>query len=162
MSKDKVTELLKNYKSYKAAIEDYERPYGEDNYGKYMVAAPCRTAGYSDMPMGGSYGPRVPKLTGDWYYEDFKEYEEYQYVVRRIGIALDALNTDERTVITLKWLDDFTLDEISQRKRFSLPTVKRIHRRALEKLEISLKFVRPPGWKHTDEDGVKIYDKNAS
>ncbi|RAV22214.1 sigma factor-like helix-turn-helix DNA-binding protein [Paenibacillus contaminans] len=148
MNRDKVTELLRNYRYYKMAIRDYETPEMKPNYTfgpeRFFTAAPCRTTSYSDMPMGTGSGSRAPTLTGDWTLEDHIEYEKYRYAAKRVEMALELLSDEERSVISLKWMDGLTLDQIGKRKKYSREWVKKMHRRALEKLTICLRFDEVP------------------
>lgn len=145
MTKDKVTELLKNYRSYVAAIRNYHRQTSDEmNYDPYMSAAPCRVAVYSDTPIGRGSGSRPPTLTGGWSLADHLHYQSIVDAVQYITEALDALTADERSVIELKYMDGLTLETIAQRKAYSRRTIRRIHSRALTKLEIALGFVRLP------------------
>lgn len=148
MDRDKITELLKNYRLYKLAIRDYERPEPQGSHNRiterYFEASPCRIVAYSDMPMGTGSGSRPPKITGLWAWEDNVEYHAFKYAVRRVEDALDLLSDDERSVVTLKWMDDLTLDEVGRRKNYSREWVKKVHRRALSKLCICLRFDEAP------------------
>ena len=111
---------------------------------RYFEASPCRIVAYSDMPMGTGSGSRAPSITGLWTWEDTSEYNQFKYAVRRVDDALDLLSDDERSVVTLKWMDDLTLDQIGTRKRYSREWVKKVHRRALGKLSICLRFDEVP------------------
>lgn len=144
--RDKVAKLLKNYRYYKVAVKGYNRQTTDQLlHNRYMSAAPCRTAVYSDMPMGGSSGgPRIPTLTGGWGFEDELEYSEYTYIIGRIDDALDSLTDEARSVITLKWMDGLTLDQISKRKGYSEAWAKKVHRKAIGDLALCFRFDMVP------------------
>lgn len=134
MNQDKVTQLLRNYPYYRYAVMMFvtDRPV--------MLQA----TEYSDMPRGGGgFGPKSPKVYGDTF-EDVLDYEKYKRAVTYIEGAMETLTDEEQSVIKLRWMDDMTLDQIAYRKGYSTSTIKRTHRRALEKLTICLRFVEVP------------------
>lgn len=144
-NRNKVVELLKNYRYYKQAIRGYWRRSSDEMItDRYMSAAPCRTAIYSDTPIGRGSGSRIPTLTGSWSLLDEIEYKEYTYIVDRIDQALDTLTDDERSVVTQKWVNGLTLKEIGERKNYSEAWAKKIHRRAIQNMEICLRFDHAP------------------
>lgn len=135
MTHDKVTELLKNYRSYKYAVSNGIAPHQADD-----------TLG---MPMGGSYGSRPPGgLSGrGTILESLMEYNQYKRVVTLIdGAVTDVLDDQERSVIELKYLNrnTFTLSQISDRTAMSERTVSYVHKRSLKKLTLALRFVEVP------------------
>lgn len=144
MNRDQMTEALKMYRAYKAGISAYERVrilgVAGTNYNPF-AAAGCRVAIYSDTPMGTGSGSRIPYLTGLWGNEDEREYLYFCEVVKWLDVALDTLTTDERHVITLKWMDGLTLGQIASRTPYSERTVKTIHSRSLEKMHKPLMFI---------------------
>ncbi|MFD1136749.1 sigma factor-like helix-turn-helix DNA-binding protein [Paenibacillus urinalis] len=133
MDTDKVTRLLRNYPSYRYAVRMYEKDQ------PVMLQA----TEYTDMPRGGGFGSRAPK-TFDKSLDDLMDYEEYKKSVNYIEGALETLNDEEYSIVKLRWMDDLTLDQIAVRKNTSTSTVKRVHRRALAKLSICLRFAEVP------------------
>lgn len=133
MNQDKITELLKNYPYYRYAVRMYEtdRPVA------------LRATEYSDMPRGGGFGARAPKLFGPAY-QDELDYAEYKKAVMYIEGALETLTDEEQSVIKLRWMDELSLDQIAKRKSYSKSTIKRTHRRAWCKLTICLRFMDVP------------------
>lgn len=146
IDRNKATELLGNYRYYKFAIRDYENPYinaeslASITEQKYEYAAPARVTLFSDMPIGRGSGSRMPTLTGEWGINDHIQYNAVKYAVQRVDCALDLLSDEERSVITLKWVDELTLQQIADRKRYSRDWAKKIHRKALGKLAKMLMF----------------------
>lgn len=145
MDREKVVELLKNYRAYVIALRNYHRQTSDElEQNPYLSAAPCRVTLYSDTPVGRGSGSRPPTLTGGWSLADHLHYQSIVDAVQYITEALDALTADERSVIELKYMDGLTLEVIAQRKAYSRRTIRRIHSRALMKLEIALGPVRVP------------------
>lgn len=130
---DKITELLKNYRSYKYAISNGIAPHDDEVLG---------------MPFSGGYGPRVPRIYGRGSWEEsMNDYREYIRAVRLIdGAVRDVLDDNERKVIELKYLErnTLTLERISERIRYSERHVRRMHKQALKKLSLSLAFMTVP------------------
>lgn len=133
MNQDIITELLRNYPYYRYAVRMYEsdRPVA------------LRATEYSDMPRGGGFGARAPKLFGPDF-QDELDYECYKKAVVHIEGALETLTDEEQSVIKLRWMDELSLDQIADRKGYSRSTIKRTHKRALYKLTICLRFVEIP------------------
>lgn len=141
MDRDKVTELLKNYRSYKYAVSRYER---------HKPRASAGVANYDAMPSGSG----APELffasqgrmadMGHTSLQDRMDYSDYSQVVQDIDGGLDTLTDEEQSVIRLKWMDGMNLRDIAARKQYSVETVKRNHKRALEKLGICFRFIRVP------------------
>jgi|SRR5690242_11075651 len=150
MNKDEIVEELKNYRSYKHAVAQYNRA-DEYNPDRYMTASPCRVTLYSDMPMGTGSGSRQPLLTGGWTFEDVLEYNWFTYITEQIESAMETLSEDERRVIQLKWMDGVALVNISKRIYFSERKVSYLHTSALNKLHICMKFIQPMKVKKSTE-----------
>lgn len=143
MNRNKVTELLKLYPSYKYAVKSFETT------GWVAISG----TGYSDMPRNGSFGTRAPvKFTADSYL-DCMDYREYKRVVEAIEGALETLHENERRVIELKWLKGHTLSDIDSMIHVGIGYSKQIHRKALAKLSICLTFVELP---HIEKIAVNI------
>lgn len=135
MNKDKVTELLHNYQSYKYAVRMFETT------GWVAISG----TQWSDMPGSGrGFGPRAPVKFATDSLQDVADYNEYKSAVEAVEGALETLNDEERSVIRLKWMDGLTLNQIAQRKAYSVDTIKRTHKAAFRKLYICLRFVRVP------------------
>lgn len=142
MNRENVTELLKNYRNYKYAVNQYERHKGRPAAG---------VANYSGMSGGSGaqelfFAPngRMADM-GHTSLDDAMDYEQYSEVVKDIDGGLDLLTAEEHSVVRLKWIEGRTLKEIADEKKYSLETVKRNHKRALEKLSICYRFVKIPG-----------------
>ncbi|MNH83828.1 RNA polymerase factor sigma-32 [compost metagenome] len=133
MDKDKVTELLSKYPYYKYAVRMYEQD----------MPVVLQATEYTDMPRGGSFGPRYPKSFGKTL-DDINDYEEYSKACRFIEGALETLTDEEQSVIKLRWMNEMTLDQIANRKNYSKATIKRTHKKALGKLVICLRFLEVP------------------
>lgn len=135
VDRDKVTELLKNYRSYKYAVSNGIAPYQtEDMLG---------------MPMSFNFGSRPPiGLNGRGSMEpSVTDYRIYSRVVKLIeGAIEDVLDDDERDVVRLKYLErnKLTLERIADRKHMHKNTVTVIHKRALKNLSNALLFVEVP------------------
>ena len=134
MNKDKVTELLHNYQSYKYAVKMFETT------GWVAIAG----TQWSDMPRGGSFGPRAPVKFSSDSLQDVQDYNAYKEAVKALEGALEMLNDEEQSVIRLKWMEGLTLSQIAQRKSYSIDTIKRTHMAAFRKLYICLRFVKVP------------------
>lgn len=136
MDQRNVTKLLKNYPQYKYAVRNYDETAESRHY--------LQATRYSDMPRGGDgYGPKVPGGYGVSF-KDNMDYHAYTRAVKMVEGALDTLTDEERSVIKLKWMDDLTLGQIANRKNYSKDTIKRTHRRAMEKLNICFRFADIP------------------
>lgn len=137
MCKEELTELLKNFLSYRYAIQRYERHRPQPSAG---------IANYSGIS-GGSGAPErffatvgKPADMGFTSLQDALDYQAYTSIVTEIEGALSTLTDDERSVIVSKWMRDMTLKQISVTKGMSIDTVKKLHKRALAKLTISMRF----------------------
>lgn len=138
MDRNKVTEMLRSYRTYKFAIRNFETT------GWVAISG----TQYSDMPRSGSFGPRAPvKFTSDSV-QDVLDYNMYKRTVELIDGALETLKDEERSVVCLKWMDDMTLQQIADRKGYSRETIKRAHRSGLNKLQSCLRFVEIPEIEH--------------
>lgn len=133
MNHNKITELLKNYRSYKYAVQNGIAPHDEELPG---------------MPFSSTFGSRIPRLYGRGSWEkSIMDYRLYSYVVSMIdGAVRDVLTDDERKVIELKYLDrnPITLEKIADRIGCSERTIRRYHKNALKKLTLALGFIEVP------------------
>lgn len=132
--RDRITELLRNYRSYKYAVRMFE------NTGWAALSG----TGYSDTRSSNGFGPRAPvKFTADSV-QDVMDYNKYRRAVEAVEGALEALTDEEQSVIKLKWMDDVSLVQIAKRKNYSLITIKRTHKTAFNKLVVALRFAETP------------------
>lgn len=130
MNQDKVVELLKNYRSYKFAINN-----GIAGFNPYDDVG---------MPRAGGYGSRAPRLGGGSTFQSEIDYQSYSAIVRTIdGVVADVLDDDQAAVIRRKYLDrnKRTLGQIAAEKHVDPSTVTRWHKIALKQLAIALTFV---------------------
>lgn len=135
MDRDKVTELLKNYRSYKYAVSNGIAPH-----------EPNDTLG---MPMSFDYGPRAPRSFGERgnTLQSAIDYRQYKRAVEAVNGAVDeVLSDDEQKVIKYKYLErnTLTLYQIADRYHMTEDRAKYLHRKALKSLEKALMFVEVP------------------
>lgn len=141
MNRENVTELLKNYRNYKYAVNQYER---------HRPRAGAGIANYDAMPSGSGaaelfFAPnsRMADM-GHTSFQDELDFQAYKAVIRDIDGGLDMLTDEEHSVVRLKWMEGLSLRDIADRKQYSVETVKRNHKRALEKLGICYRFIKAP------------------
>lgn len=131
--RNKVVELLKNYRSYKYAVNNGIAAYQEeDNTG---------------MPFNNSYGPRAPMLFRGSLDASTDDYRRYSRAVKMVEGAVDeVLDDNEQDIIRLKYMNrnTLTLEVISRRKGISEKTVRTTHKRAINKLNMALRFIETP------------------
>lgn len=144
--RDKVTELLKNYRSYRYAVSNGIAPH-----------EPNDTLG---MPMGLDYGPRAPRAFGERgnTIQSAMDYRIYSRAVKMLeGAVEDVLDDDEREIIRLKYIErnTLTLENIADRRHMHKNTATTIHKRALKKLTKALIFVEVPEIHNLDH--IAIY-----
>jgi len=133
MNRDKVTELLKNYRSYKYAVSNGIAPH-EPN---------------ESLGIRPDYGPRAPKAFGERgnTLQSTLDYRQYKRAVEAVnGAVEDVLSDDEQKVIRYKYLErnTLTLYQIADRFHMSEERAKYLHRKALKSLEKALMFVEVP------------------
>lgn len=113
MNHDQVTELLKNYRSYRYAANNCGEPEG-----------------------------RLPILYSERRYNmDGWDRSRYHRIVHMVAGAVDdVLSDDQRTVINRKYLDrnTMTLSEIATAIYRDRKTVERWHKEAVKRLTIAL------------------------
>lgn len=141
MNRENVTELLKNYRNYKYAVNQYER---------HRPRASAGIANYEAMPSGSG----APELffapnsrmgdMGHTSFQDRLDYQTYSEVVRDIEGGLETLTDEEQSVIKLKWMDKLSLQQIADRKGLSVGTIKSRHKSALASLDVCFRFIKPP------------------
>jgi hypothetical protein len=130
---DKVTELLKNYKSYKYAVRNGIAPHDDS------IDLGIRSGGF---------GSRSPILSGRGSWDaSINDYNQYSRAVNMIeGAVREVLDDNERKVIELKYLErnTITLVQIAYRIGYSETQVKRFHKSALKQLSQALIMVDVP------------------
>lgn len=141
MDRENVTELLKNYPSYKYAVRQYER---------HQPRASAGIANYDAMPSGSG----APELffvansrmgdMGHTSLNDYMDYQAYKSIVTAIDGALEILSLDEQYVIKKKWLEGVELSKIAENSHYAYITVRRFHKSGIKKLEQCLRFDRAP------------------
>jgi predicted DNA-binding protein (UPF0251 family) len=142
--RNRVVELLKNYRSYRYAVSNGIAPHVADD-----------TAG---MPMGGSYGPRVPSLLRGSWDVPTDDYRRYSRAVKMVeGAVSEVLDDNESIIISMKYMErnSLTLEKIAERTGISERTIKSYHKRALTKLTVCLRFVDTPEIINLD-DVIKV------
>lgn len=142
MTRDQIIELLKNYQAYRQAISNYE------NHQPYPMAA---IANYDPMPSG-SGAPELffanqGRMASMGFVSelDTLDYRRYKRTVRAIDDTVEnVLSDNERFVIKNKWLNQNRMDlcKIADYKDKDESTVRRWHREALKKLEITISLAR--------------------
>ena len=154
MNRDNVTELLKNYRNYKYAVNQYER---------HRPRASAGIANYEGMPSGSGASELFFTTNGrmaDMGHTSFKDrldYQAYSEVVRDIEGGLETLTDEEQSVIKLRWMDKMSLKDIAERKGISVNTVKSRPKAALASLDVSFRFVRPPQIEEIQTRGSQHY-----
>lgn len=134
MNRNKITEILKNYRMYKFAVRNFETT------GWVAIAG----TQWSDMPRSGSFGSRAPVKFSVDSMQDVVDYNAYKQAIDIIDAAIEHLTDEEQSVIRLKWMDGMTLADIATRKAYSRDTIRRTHRKALSKLSVCLRFMEAP------------------
>ena len=141
MNREQITETLKVYLAYKHAVNMYER---------HQPIPSAGVANYSAMPSGSGAPERFfaivgkPADMGHTSLQDVLDYRKYKAAVTELEGAFAVLTEDEESVIKLKWIHDLDLSIIAERKKYSVITIKRWHKRALDKLETALRFAQFP------------------
>ena len=144
MNHEQITQLLKDYRSYRYAVMQYER---------HQTIPQAGVANYSGMP-GGSGAPElffanVGRMAdyGSASFQDQLDYNAYRSVINAIdGAVMDVLTDGERTVVMRKYLDrePKTLTQIAQSIEKDERTVRRYHKEACRKLRNALALFRVP------------------
>jgi hypothetical protein len=147
MNRDKVTELLKNYRSYKYAVSNGIAPH-----------EPNDTLG---MPMGLDYGPRAPRAFGERgnTIQSTLDYKQYTRVVRAVdGAVNDVLGDEEQIIVRNKYLErnTMTLCQIAGRFNMSERRALYLHKKALKAMALALTFVDVPEIINLDQHITKI------
>jgi hypothetical protein len=138
-SHEHVMKLLKNYRSYRFAVNNGIAPYvEEDRVG---------------MPRNGGYGSFEPTLFRGSIDLVTKDYRKYKRVVELIQSAVDdVLDDDSQRVIRFRYMDRnaLTFEEISDRLNSSRARVYRLHDKAIFHLSVALRFVDAPAIHNLD------------
>lgn len=144
MDKGKITNLLKNYRSYRQAVLNYEN---------YVARPAAGVANYDGMPSGSGAPEQFFRNQGKMAdmgltsAMDHYDYEMYKAIVCAVDFSVaQVLSDDEAHVIKSKWLDRNTMElyKIAIAKDRDESTIRRWHREALMKLTIALMFVKVP------------------
>jgi RNA polymerase sigma factor (sigma-70 family) len=145
MHKDQITEALKNYRSYRYAVNQYERHRPHPQAG---------VANYDAMPSGSG----APELffapnarmgdMGHTSFQDRLDYQAYRTFISEVDGALDTLTDDEQSVLRLKWMEGVELRKIAERKGCSVNTITSTHKRALNKMAVCFRFLEVPQIEH--------------
>jgi DNA-binding NarL/FixJ family response regulator len=141
MNREEIGEALKGYLSYK---------YGVAVYESHIPAPSAGIANYNPMPSGSGAPERFFEIVGkqadmgNTSFQDHLDYLDNKRLVTEIEGAFGVLTEEEMSIIKLKWMQDFTLHQIAERKHCSEITIKRHHRMALSKLYNALRFSKLP------------------
>lgn len=153
MRKEQIQEILKNYRSYRYAVKQYER---------HKPHPSASIANYDAMPSGSGapelFFALIGKMAdmGNPSYQDWIDYNAYKEFIDEIDGAMDTLSEEEQSVLRLKWMEGVELRKIAERKGCSANTITATHKRALNKMAVCFRFlevpqiesVRRPGGEH--------------
>lgn len=147
---ERITRMLKNYKSYRYAVSNGIAPYEE---GESIFCA----SGYGSRPPAGlmGRGSLLPSMN---------DFTTYSRAVNAIdGAVREVLNDEEQSVIRYKYMErnTLTLAQIADKFNMCERRAQYLHKKALKALTLALKFVDEPEIINLDAmiDGVKIYKK---
>ena len=128
---------LQSYISIKRELNQINERIQELEHAKYNISSPT----WSDMPTGGhgdhdKIGTMLIRIEeqSDMYWNKYKDLLEMQ---NRIEKAIEKLEPIEREVIRYKYFDGKTFDDIADIINYSFTTVRRIHKRSVEKLKMN-------------------------
>lgn len=130
---DRITELLRNYRSYRYAVNNGIAPFVETDMSGIMG--------------GCGFGPRIPRLTAGTTFQSEQDYHMYKRIVEAIdGAVKDVLSDDQGIVIRLKYLErnPTTLLKIAIARDKDEKTIRRWHKEAIKLLGTALEFVETP------------------
>lgn len=155
MNREEIAEALRCYLSYK---------YGVSVYESHRPSPSAGIANYSAMPSGSGAPERFfaivgkPADMGNTTLQDEIDYQDNKRLVTELEGAFGILTEEEYSIIKLKWMQDFTLHQIAERKHCSEITIKRHHKMALNKLYNALRFSKLPKIeKHVKYDPVSSF-----
>lgn len=130
-----LAEMLRNYRSYRYAVNNGVAPFVEDD-----------TVG---MPMNMEFASRIPRHIGSRG-TTLMGQMQYNATVTAMklldGAIEDVLNDNERDVIRLKYTErnTYTLSIVANKIHVHQNTVTSVHKSALKKLTRALVFVEVP------------------
>ena len=125
---------LKNYSNIKKELKQINERIQELEHAKHSISSPI----WSDMPTGG-HGDhdkiglmliRIEEQT-EMYWDKYNNLLELQ---NDIETSIEKLDPIERTVIRYKYFEGKTFEDIADIINYSFMTVRRIHKRSIEKL----------------------------
>ena len=130
-----VKQDLQSYISIKRELNQINERIQELEHAKYSISSPT----WSDMPTGGhgdhdKIGTMLTRIEeqSDMYGDKYRDLLEMQ---NRIEKAIEKLEPIEREVIRYKYFEGKTFDDIADIINYSFTTVRRIHKRSVEKLK---------------------------
>ena len=130
-----VKQDLQSYISIKRELNQINERIQELEHAKYSISSPT----WSDMPTGGhgdhdKIGTMLTRIEeqSDMYWDKYRDLLEMQ---NRIEKAIEKLEPIEREVIRYKYFEGKTFDDIADIINYSFTTVRRIHKRSVEKLK---------------------------
>lgn len=132
-----VTEMLKNYTSYKFAVKRYET---------HNPTASAGIANYTGMSGGEGaselfFAPNARMADmGHTSLEDLMDYQSYKEIVTALDLAIETLSAEEQYIVKKKWIDGVDLSKIADTSHYAYITVRRYHKSAINKLEKCLRF----------------------
>lgn len=129
MNTDKIQEILKNYRSYRYAVSN-----GIAGWNPYDSTG---------MPMGGSFGSRIPSLSSGTTLFSNDDFMRYGKIVNLVdGVIRDVLDDNEAMVINRKYIDrnSLTFEQIADLMFVHRQTVANHHKSALKKFNIILEL----------------------
>ena len=132
-----VKQDLQSYISIKRELNQINERIQELEHAKYNISSPT----WSDMPTGGhgdhdKIGTMLIRIEeqSDMYWGKYNELLEIQ---KEIEKAIEKLEPIEREVIRYKYFEGKTFDDIADIINYSFTTVRRIHKRSVEKLKMN-------------------------
>lgn len=129
---------LKQYQTIVREMIQVQDRIKELEHMKYSIKSPK----WSDMPRGGFEDhDKIGNILIDIEEQIEKYWDKYRQLLdiqNKIENAIDKLEPLEREVLRYRYFDNKKFEEISCEIHFSFRTVRRIHKRGLEKLEKSL------------------------
>lgn len=126
--RDKVTELLKNYRSYRYAANNLD---GTDGY---------LVQDWGSVRIASARGDLIIGLN-EW------DYRRYSRIVTLIdGAVQDVLDDDMQNIIRYKYLErnTLTLSQISDKFHYGERRAQYLHKKALKALTLALGFADAP------------------
>ena len=132
-----VKQDLQSYISIKRELNQINERIQELEHAKYNISSPT----WSDMPTGGhgdhdKIGTMLIRIEeqSDMYWGKYNELLEIQNEIEK---AIEKLEPIEREVIRYKYFEGKTFDDIADIINYSFTTVRRIHKRSVEKLKMN-------------------------